>query len=226
MAPILLNIFLAGIPSVLILTYLLRRDRRKKESPLYIWRAFALGFAALVPAAGVELLLGMLPLNLEEIPQRFFRAYVVSGFVEETIKLLVVLLFIYREPYFDEESDGIIYTVAASMGLAFFENILYSFGTIQDLLVRGFSAVPLHAIASGILGYYVGKTRFGDRSYIARGLIAAAAIHGTYNLLLFTGGWYSLMVIPLLIVFGALLLHLYRKAIADDEEAERLPGIR
>jgi len=222
MVQILLNILLAGIPSVLILAFFLRRDRRKKESPLYIWRAFALGFIALLPAAGIELALAALPFDLTGTGYHLFHAYIVSGLVEEGIKLLVVMLFIYREPYFDEESDGIIYAVTASMGLAFFENILYSFGTVPDLLMRGFTAVPLHAIATGIMGYYIGKSKFADNPQILRGLLFAAAIHGTYNFLLFTSGWVSFMVLPLLLLFGFVLLRLYRRAIADDVDAERI----
>ncbi|WP_455383343.1 PrsW family intramembrane metalloprotease [Salinispira pacifica] len=222
MAPILLNVFLAGIPTVLILFFFLRRDERKKESPVYIWRAFVLGFAALIPAALVELLLTVAPMQLQGLFRKLFEAYVVSGFVEEGTKLLVVLLFVYRQPYFDEESDGIIYAVTASMGLAFFENILYSFGPVQDLIMRGITAVPLHAIATGTMGYFIGKSRFGDRSYLSIGLFAAVAIHGTYNLLLFLGGWLTLLVIPLLLGAGTLLLRLYRRAIQDDIDAERL----
>lgn len=222
MAPILLNVFLAGIPTVLILFFFLRRDNRKKESPVYIWRAFVLGFLALIPAAIIELLLTVTPFHLHGIAQKLFEAYVVSGFVEEGTKLLVVMLFIFRQPYFDEESDGIIYAVTASMGLAFFENILYSFGPIQDLVMRGLTAVPLHAIASGTMGYFIGLSRFGDRSRLGTGLLAAVTIHGTYNLLLFAGGWFSPLVIPLLLVSGYTLLRLYRRAIQDDIEAERL----
>ncbi len=222
MTPILLNLFLAGIPTVLILFFFLRRDRRKKESPVYIWRAFVLGFLALVPAAIVEFVLTLLPVEIHGIIRKLSEAYVVSGFVEEGTKLLVVLLFIYREPYFDEESDGIIYAVTASMGLAFFENILYSFGPIQELLLRGITAVPLHAIASGTMGYFIGKSRFGDRNYLGTGLFAAVAIHGTYNFLLFLGSWFTLLVLPLLVVAGYELLRLYKIAIEDDVEAERI----
>jgi protease PrsW len=222
MAPILLNVFLAGIPTVLILFYFLRRDNRKKESPVYIWRAFVLGFLALIPAAVIELFLNLTTFRLHGITQKLFEAYVVSGFVEEGTKLLVVMLFIFRQPYFDEESDGIIYAVTASMGLAFFENILYSFRPIQDLIMRGLTAVPLHAIASGTMGYFIGVSKFGDRSRLAIGLLAAVGIHGTYNFLLFAGGWFSPLVIPLLLVSGYTLLKLYRKSIQDDVEAERL----
>lgn len=218
---IVANVLLAGVPVVIIMFFFLRRDARKKESPLYVWRAFVLGFIALLPAALLELGIAALPVVLTETGTNAFRAYAVSGLVEEGTKLAVVMLFIYHKPYFDEASDGIIYTVTTSLGLAFFENILYSFGSVATLILRGFTAVPLHASASGIMGYFVGQSRFADRPSIFPGLLAAVAVHGTYNFLLFTGGWPAFLTIPLLVCAFFVVVRLFRKSVNDDIEAER-----
>lgn len=215
------NVLLAAVPVVILLFLFLRRDTRKKESAFYVWRAFVLGFIALFPAALIELGISALPVALTEMGTDLFRAYLVSGLVEEATKLAVVMIFIYSKPYFDEASDGIIYTVTTSLGLAFFENILYSFGSLATLIIRAFTAVPLHASASGIMGYFVGQSKFSERPQIFPGLLAAVAVHGTYNFLLFLGGWKSFLTIPLLVAAFWIVFRLFRKAVNDDVEAER-----
>ena len=43
-------------------------------------------------------------------------AFVVAALTEETVKLLVVLVYLRRKPHFDEVMDGILYAAAASLG--------------------------------------------------------------------------------------------------------------
>lgn len=148
------------------------------------------------------------------------KAFAVAGLVEEGIKYLVIRIFIYNRKEFDEVTDGIVYTITASLGFAFFENIFYSFGSPAVLVIRGLTAVPLHASASGILGYHIGLSKFNEKSYIGRGLAYAVLIHGFYDFFLFTGTLVSVLVLPLLIFSLALLLRLNGKA----KELDRLAG--
>ena len=73
--------------------------------------------------------------------------------------------------------DGIIYTIAASLGFACSENISYVLSMGADIgYIRAFTAVPLHASASGIMGYYFGRARISndpvkERYYIKKGFI-------------------------------------------------------
>ena len=84
-----------------------------------------------------------------------------AGLVEEYLKLTVVRLTAYRAPAFDEVMDGVVYTVVAGMGFACLENVLYVMGgSLATALVRAFTAVPLHAVASGLMGYSLGRARF------------------------------------------------------------------
>lgn len=230
--PILINIVLALLPSVVILLWAYRRDSRKAEQPRLVARAFVLGFAAAVLALIVGLLLspaGALlpfPLNL------LYHAFVVAAFVEEGAKLAIVLLLILPQPDFDEVADGLVYTMAAGLGFAFIENALYS-GSTLVLLIRAVSAVPLHAIAGGVMGFYVGRSKFsGDREAHV-GLLAAIAVHGTYDALVFAGSWFLIAAGLVLIAGGLWVRRLFTAAVELDALANRhrrmphssLPGL-
>lgn len=216
-----INLLLAAVPSLVLLRYFYRRDKRKPEPLGRVTRVFIIGFFSVIPAAGIELIIEAVWPHFKGLALNLFRAFVVAALVEESIKLAVVKIFVFHRKEFDEVTDGIIYAITASLGFAFFENIMYGFGEPLVILIRAFTAVPLHTIASGIMGYYIGLSRFRDPSLASRGLCYAILIHGFYDFFLFTGSFFSFLVIPLLIVFGILLLRLYRTALADDEATFR-----
>jgi RsiW-degrading membrane proteinase PrsW (M82 family) len=213
---LLLNIGLAVLPALGLLWYFGRWDRRRPEPKGLLVSTFFLGFLAVFPAALIESFLDPLGLPFPPLLQLAFRAFIVAGLVEEGTKLFVVRRFVMNRPAFDEIMDGIIYTITASMGFAFFENIFYSAGGPGTLLIRGFTAVPLHAFASGIMGYYVGLSRFGLSSAWKKGLLLAILLHGFYDFFLFIGGGFSYLSFPLLIWGGRHLAALHRRAILED----------
>lgn len=218
---LVLNLLLAAIPSIVLVVYFYRRDSRKPEPVALVWQVFLWGFVSVLPAALIEQLTEGFLSQLGVASSVLARSFIVAGLVEELSKFLVVRLFIYRRPAFDEVTDGIVYTITAGLGFAFFENILYSAGPTGIILLRGFTAVPLHAIAAGIMGYYIGKSRFLGRPQFLRGIAAAVFFHGLYDFLLFGGSWTALLVIPLLFIGWRILANLLKRARAMDREAGR-----
>ncbi len=94
--------------------------------------------------------------------------------VEETVKLLAVRLYAYRDERFDTVLDGAVYGAMAGLGFAFIENALYierglmgaDAGTGLALAVVGTEitltralAGPGHVIYSAFAGYYLGLAR-------------------------------------------------------------------
>ena len=144
-----------------------------------------------------------------------------TALVEEGVKLFVVRSFLFNRREFGKVTDGVVYTITASMGFACFENIMYSFGSPLTLFIRGFTAVPLHAFASGIMGFCIGKARYSPGHWMLGGLMAAVVIHGLYDFFLFTGGWMSLLVLPLLVFSGIQLFRLIRLAQEEDRREGR-----
>ena len=216
-----INLLLAAIPSIVLVVYFYRKDRQKPEPPVLIWKTFFAGFLAVIPAAVVEQVFGYVDSSFSGLAADLIRAFGIAGLVEEGTKLAVVRVYVYPKSQFDEIADGIVYTITAGLGFAFFENILYSFGPTSILIMRGVTAVPLHAVSAGILGYYIGLSKFGGRRVFAKGLAYAVLIHGIYDYLLFTGSWAAVLVLPLLYVCFRILQSLYRKALAADRAAGR-----
>jgi hypothetical protein len=161
---------------------------------------------------------------------RFLDAFLIAACTEETLKLACVLLYLWRKPHFDEVMDGILYTAAASLGFALLENILYAGGNLAIGILRALTAVPMHALASGLMGYFVGRARFARGAaapWLAGGLAVAVAIHGFYDWALMSQGGFGIapsnVGLMLLAVVGTLagsallLLLAYRHALRLDD---------
>ena len=122
-------LILGFAPAVFWLWYFYVKDRYAPEPRSWILRIFALGMLSTIPIAIIEALIGSL------FPSDFFLAVVVAPVVEEVGKFLVVFLFVFRRPVFDEPIDGIVYAVAAALGFAALENFVYLFAAYSETLV-------------------------------------------------------------------------------------------
>lgn len=218
---LIVNLLLALVPSAALLVYFYNRNTKTRNSPSLVVWVFLLGFVAVLPAAAAEALLSTVAASLRGALLLLVRAFVIAALVEELTKYAVVRGVLWRRREFDEIADGMMYTITASLGFAFFENLMYSFGPPAVLVLRGLTAVPLHAAASGIMGYFLGRAKFSESRAARWGILFAVLIHGTYNALLFAGGALSLLVIPLLGFAVMALFRLYRRALAEDRAAGR-----
>jgi RsiW-degrading membrane proteinase PrsW (M82 family) len=228
-----LSFLLAAAPALLLLRYYYRQDRERPEPKGLVFRIFLLGIVATFIAIPLELLMSMFQGLFAGFPLliALFKAFLVAALVEEYLKLTIVRVFAYRNPNFDEIMDGVVYTVVASLGFACMENILYVMGgTIGTALTRAVTAIPLHATASGLMGYYIGRAKFAsspkmERALINRGLRVAIFVHGTYDFLLFTvpvlGSWPLVGLIPLLVGTFLILRSRIRIALEEDRRREQ-----
>lgn len=219
--PQVINFLLALIPAMILLSYFYKRDPRP-EPRQTVMKAFFLGIGATIPAVIIELIIeGMAPGGMSPIITIAFKAFVVAALVEESCKLYMVKRYIFPLPEFDEVTDGIIYTMAAGLGFAFLENIIYSMNSTNSwtiLLTRGVTAVPLHGLTSAVMGFYIGKTKMDGKNLIPLGLFLAILYHGLYDFFLFFGGLFSWLSIPLLIVLFFHARHILQDAIDEDRK--------
>ncbi|HUV08836.1 MAG TPA: PrsW family glutamic-type intramembrane protease [Spirochaetia bacterium] len=231
--PILFSVAMAVVPALVLLVYYYRQDRNKPEPKGLILKVFVIGVVSTLPAILLELLVSAFedPAAWPPLFFALFEAFIVAALCEEFIKLSVVRLFAYNNVSFDEVMDGIVYTVVASLGFACMENILYVLdkGWVTAVL-RAFTAVPMHALASGMMGFYIGKAKFAaskqeEKSLIKRGLFVAIGIHGAYDFLLFIVPLYGLIpaagIIPILILTYRALRRKIREAVQEDTELGR-----
>ncbi|MBC7187474.1 MAG: PrsW family intramembrane metalloprotease [Calditrichaeota bacterium] len=230
---VVISVTMAVIPSLYLVAYFYQQDRRRPEPRGLLLAAFAWGFTATIPAGMIETLFS--PLADVLFGSQFLRslveAYIVVALCEEGLKLLVVMRCCYRRRAFDEVMDGIVYTVVASLGFACLENIIFVVDAgLKVALARAFTAVPMHAIASAVMGYHVGLSHFAPtagarRLQLAKGLTWAVAYHGSYDLLLLAQpqiGRHAFSTVGLLLVGG--LFHvrrLIREAQVLDMAAQR-----
>ncbi len=226
---LIFSIPLAVIPALLWLYYYYRQDKVKPEPKGLLIKIFLLGIVSIIPVFIIEVLLDTfyhIFFGQFFLIYIFLRAFVVAAICEEFFKLMIVMKFAYNSPHFDERVDGIIYCIFASLGFACFENILYVIDTgYTTAIIRSFTAIPLHAIVSGLMGYYVGMAKFsGDKKLeqklIIKGFFIAVIMHGSYNFMLFAipvfGIVPALLNIPLIIIGFLILRRKIKDSIEDD----------
>lgn len=223
------SVLLAALPAAILLAWFRRQDRARPEPVGLLGRSVLYGFLATVPAAALELLLLRFGPSGPRLLAAAFDAFVVAGLVEEGVKYFFVRRYLLGRPEFDERMDGILYAACVSLGFAFAENILYGYADRTVLFFRSFTAVPMHAAVSGILGYWIGRAKIeggraaaesasSDRAPRAlRGLWEAAFLHGAYDFFLFTRSAWALMAVPVLLAAILRLLFL----VADAKRRDR-----
>ncbi|MBD3361097.1 PrsW family intramembrane metalloprotease [Candidatus Peregrinibacteria bacterium] len=227
-------IILSILPAIILLWYFEKQDKGRKEPRKLKWKIFGWGILATVIAAVIEL-------NLEDFyfyigidPIKHFWLYIFLGsfvtaaLVEEALKLWIVKTHVFRNKHFDEVMDGITYTIIASLGFATLENILYVLGLGYGIaIVRALISVPAHALFSGIMGFYIGKSRFAVPSesskLLWKGFGIAIFYHGLFNFLLFTRSALVFLVIPLMIIMGVHLKTKINEARFADKVTKTKP---
>ncbi len=204
------------------------RESTPRKSGGMIGRGLLLGFFAVAPAAIVEFFLYYAAAPLVGLGQRLFEAFILAALVEEGLKFAFLKRWLWRRPEFSTATDGIVYAVAVSLGFAVIENFVYTWHRPDLLLIRSLTAVPLHAIATGQLGFWLGleKMREGGHALATfpkggwmRGLASAVFVHGSYDFLILGGDWSAFLVLPLLLVAFFLLRRRFAFAGRIDEEA-------
>ncbi len=214
---LLSNIILAVLPALILSWYFYRKDTLRPEPKILIIKAIILGIAVTIPVYILETLISPITDGMPLFLYALVTGFGIAAPVEETSKYLIIKQVFVPSDAFDETTDGIVYTIAVSMGFALLENILYSCqAPISTALLRSVTAVPLHAVASGIMGYYIGAAKFDKKVSASTGLCYAILIHGLYDFFLTTETFLGLLIIPLLWFSWRKLQRLYAKAQLED----------
>lgn len=200
-----LLVFLGFLPSLIWLNFYFREDCHPEPKSL-LAKVFLMGIIisplailfqlALVQCGEISSLkkiclpIGILMPNSPEF-------FMWSAFVEEIIKFYAVKIMILGKPEFDEPIDAMIYMMTASLGFAAIENTLIVFQTTPDgvaitintLILRFIGATLLHALAGGLLGYFLAISWFFQnhrKKLLITGIAMATLFHFTFNIIIFT----------------------------------------
>lgn len=209
--------------SVGLAWFLIAHDRGQKEPVAALWIALGFGFLGAIVAAVAEVFL-LNDKNLRPgvaFPTVFGTAIGI-GLIEEVCKFVPLALFIFKKPYFNEHTDGVLYFAIAGMGFGLPENLLYTLQFGSQAGVGRILLTPFfHAATTALVGYFLARRKLAKRSMLGIWpmLLAAAVLHGVYDFGLSTGSAvYG--AIAVLITFGlsAALFLLYLQATERDED--------
>lgn len=184
------------------LYFIYRYDRFEPEPVKYVLLIGAFGgFVSSIPAAFFNTVVSVLTGTHTFITQAvitdadgtlqgkiIFSLFV--GFNEEFWKSFVSVLLLRRFKEFNEPIDALIYSMSIALGFAAFENISYTAaGGLGVLLVRSFTAVPLHAGLASIWGSGIAQAKYNNGERYLHTLVpyvaAAALLHALYNYIQF-----------------------------------------
>lgn len=196
---ILLQILLAVIPAMVLIFYVVWRDRLHPEPGGQLVKAFFMGFLTIPLALLFASLIGqifMLLPPIEGVGALLVTSLMQAAIPEESSKLLILWLFLRRCRHFDEHMDGIVYAVCVGMGFATVENILYvtssgpQFLKVLSLgLSRAFLAIPGHFAFAVIMGYFYSLASFKGKQTHRKYMLMAwgfpVLAHALYDFLLF-----------------------------------------
>jgi len=195
----ILLLALSVLPVILLMIFIYRQDKYQKEPIKTLVKAFVGGILA-IPLD--FLIVGII--NRIWIGDTvFYQAFWEAGFSEELSKLLIFLIFIWRDKNFDEYMDGIVYATFIGLGFACVENIMYVFSSatesygsaIHTSIVRAILSVPGHFLFGVVMGYFLSLAKFKEGKfwpYLLMGLAAAAAAHGLFDWMLMITGYVSM----------------------------------
>lgn len=217
----------AFAPPLLLLWLVYRTDRWDPEQRGPLLTALLLGVGLSLPALYLEQAIAGELQATRGLLRLALLAFVAVALVEEGLKWLTLLVYPYRQSFFTEPIDGIVYAAAIAMGLAAVENLWYAlqYGWATTVF-RALTAVPAHAIFAIFQGYYIGRARFEPErrhALLWRGLLLAWALHGIYNLLfsLEAYKWLLLLAAPAMGLTAWLARDLLRRHQQDSERRHR-----
>lgn len=217
------------LPSIAWLFFYLHKDEHPEPKNM-LFLVFLLG-GAIGPVAILAQFLAIkifetffYPIGLTHfIPQAtsFFLINIIifAPLSEELLKYLVVKWQVLKNSAFDEPIDAMIYLIVGALGFAAVENMLNIFLmpnvttqlAFSQSIARFLSATLLHALASGMFGYFLALSllNFKKRKLLFwSGFTMATLFHSFYNYLVWLIEFDKIFVLALallLIIMAAIV---------------------
>ena len=229
---IILSLY-AILPAIIIFFYVYKRDYFP-EPPRIVFITLLLGagisFPLMILIPFFEGFLETKNFGIET--NHFYMSFIRAAFLEETLKFLIIIYYCLYLNEFNEPMDALVYSVAASIGFAVYENWEYvisgskvSLAFAKDVaLIRAFSAVPLHALAGVFMGFFLIEAIFDKRNkkiFLFLALFFPICLHGLYNLILSSNNFSTYWIYILLIVFIIRAYFVFKKERNLQKNQER-----
>lgn len=211
-------------------TYFARNDRGPKEPIKALRLAGFMGIVAGLLAGDLNQL--FLPDSFLEyfnniannafmVPETgvLIKSFLIIGVIEESLKFVPLAILLYKKPYFNETTDGIVYFGLAGMWFGALENITYALEYGSGVGIARLIMTPfLHAGLSALVGWGLAQYKVEKTSlFLPIGLFVGAVLaHTLYNLLGFSA--VSILIIPMAIAINAGVFVLFNKSRRRDEQ--------
>jgi len=201
------------LPSFIWLLFYLRKDSHPEPNYL-ILKVFVFG-----------ILSGFLAIFLEKSFQKgvdflktgnlLLLTFLASGIIEEGVKFLAVKIGLFKTSEPDEPIDWILFMIISALGFGALENVLVltnqeaitSLKALEFMSFRFISATFLHALCSGMIGYFWILSRCKNKKvYLWFGFLIIACLHGFYNWSIMGVQGINKFLLPIVIIMGLSLI--------------------
>ena len=221
MALTLIIASLCGIlPIALWLIFFLWQDIKKPEPLRWIGILFLLGMAITPFVWFIEnYFINLLQIDINTTLPLFISAFIYLGVagIEELAKFFSAALLLKKNKYFDEAIDAMIYLIVLALGFAVVENILIFYqgissgehflATFQVITLRFVGANLLHALSSGIIGFFWAlKLVTGKKKYLGIGLTLGILLHWVFNIAIINLGGNAIFLISLILFLVGIVI--------------------
>lgn len=210
----LLFIIFGLLPSIIWLLFFLEKDVHPEPKGMVL-KIFFYGMIIALVAIFIELGFwkAILKLKFPPILISILSIFFGIALIEEVLKYLVVKIKVLSNPEFDEPVDAMLYMIISALGFVALENVLIFLSPEVFLLPLGetlvlasfrfISATFLHALCSGLVGYFLALSFFETKNrvkLVASGIGLATALHGIYNFSIIMIRGKLTFVIPVIIL--------------------------
>jgi RsiW-degrading membrane proteinase PrsW (M82 family) len=206
----------------LTITLLRRSQRGRREPWRYLIGVFLGGAAAAVLIGVVQVKLFDLSPTLDVDSATWQSLWLVI--TEELAKYLVAVIAITNSRHLYRLSSAITYLILVGLGFALMEDILYLLVPDSQPLPRLLSFL-VHAGTSSVIGYALGRYRFGlaGYRYLSGAFILAVLLHWSFNLgvTLLDRQSATLITAAINLFVSSRIIILYRRTLLEEYKLER-----
>ena len=220
------------VPGLLWLYFFYLQDKHEREPHHYLVGVFIAG-AALAYGVSVQVSRAFDAAHATSLYSplaQLLTAILVYGVLQELVKFLVVRYTVYNSNEFNEPVDGVVYSIAASLGAASAYNMVYLNGldafNLGVVPIRIIEYYLVSAVIGGLLGYFLGRAKFEPTSanrHQLTGFGIAIVLNGLYNFFadrlhgLSHNLWNELIfTVAFVVVLFAVMFFLLQKSLAKS----------
>ena len=154
----------------------------------------------------------------------FVESFIGVSLIEETSKWLWLVVVFSRWPNINFYSDGILAACGIAAGFNLIEGNLYAIMETDpvDMVIRSFTAVPVHFLFAIVMGFLYARHRIDGRGYFWFSILIPVVLHGLYDFFILQQYAELLMGISLLVLLGCLMLSIWICRIASKADKLRM----